>query len=272
MRNALSFDVEEYFMVTGFDEFVNRDEWDEYPQRLEVGMDRILNILEEHETRATFFFLGWIARRHPSLVREVANRGHEIASHGDSHRVLYELTPADFAKEVQRSLDAIGKAYDGRVTGFRAPSFSIREETLWALEILEEFGFEYDSSIFPCKRQRYGMPAAPRFPYKVGGELREFPLSTVEVFGRRIPVCGGGYLRLYPLPVTRWAIDRINQKEGRPVVVYLHPWEFDPDQPRLEGDVANRFRHWVNIRKTPERLSALCSEYDFAPLREVLGL
>lgn len=270
MLNALSIDVEEYFQVTGLEKVIQRSDWDGISSRLMIGMSRILSIFRACDVKATFFFLGWIADRFPDVVRQVADEGHEIASHGYWHRLVYEQTPADFEQDIARSLESLSKAYAGPVAGYRAPSFSIRTDSLWALDILKKLGFQYDSSIFPFQRKRYGIAGSPTQPYPVRDGLWEFPMSTVKVLGRTIPVCGGGYFRLYPYWLTRWAISKSNQQLGQPVVIYLHPWEFDPEQPRVKADFMNVFRHRVNLHRTASRLERVCREFRFAPVGEVL--
>lgn len=269
--NALSIDVEEYFQVTGFEDTVDRADWSRYQSRLRVGLDRILEILDRHGLKATFFFLGWVAERHPDALRQVAGLGHEIGVHGHEHRLLYHQGPDSFEQDVTTALDRIRRVYDGEILGYRAPSFSVREDTLWSLGILRRLGFRYDSSVFPFRRKRYGIASAPRAPFEVLPGLFEFPMSTVSLFGRALPVAGGGYFRLYPSWLTRWAIRRINA-EGRPAIVYVHPWELDPDQPRLRGGWGNVFRHRVNLSRTASRLDALCREFRFGPVRDVLAL
>ena len=269
--NALSFDVEDYFMVSGFERVVDRASWDEYPQRLEVGLNKILAILDRHNVKATFFFLGWVAERYLDAVKLIAAQKHEIALHGYEHRLLYGLTPREFEADLQRCIDAVRQSYAGPLLGSRAPSFSVRDETLWALPIMKKLGLQYDSSVFPIERKRYGMQNSPTKPYEIQTGLIEFPMSTIVIFGKRIPVAGGGYLRLYPYWLTSAAIKLINRR-GDPAVVYMHPWEFDPEQPRIKADWANSFRHRVNLHKTEERLDLLCRTFKFGTMREVLGL
>lgn len=271
MLNALTIDVEDYFMVSGFEQVINRGSWATHPVRFQIGMQKILTILKRRNTRATFFYLGWIADHFPESVSEVAAAGHEIAIHGYEHRMLYELTPETFEADIIRTMAAIRKIYDGPLLGFRAPSFSIREETMWALPILEKLGLRYDSSIFPFRRGRYGVANAPVAPYQASEKLIEFPLSTVEILGKRIPVCGGGYFRMYPEWITRWAIAHLNRQK-RPAVIYLHPWELDPEQPFIQADRGNTFRHRVNLDKTEERLDRICTQFSFGTMQEVLGI
>jgi len=269
--NALSIDVEEYFQVTGFEDSIDRADWGGFESRLRVGLDRVLEILDRRELKATFFFLGWIAERHPGVLEQIAGLGHEIGVHGYDHRLIYHQTPEVFEQDVRTSIERIRRVYTGEILGYRAPSFSVREDTLWSLPILQKLGFRYDSSVFPFRRKRYGIANAPRAPFEALPGLFEFPMSTVTLFGRALPVAGGGYFRLYPSWVTRWAIRRINA-EGRPAMVYVHPWELDPDQPRLRGRWGNMFRHRVNLNLTASRLDALCSEFRFSCVRDVLDL
>jgi polysaccharide deacetylase family protein (PEP-CTERM system associated) len=273
MINALSFDVEDYFQVTGFEHVIDRSAWGQIAPRFQIGLGRILDILDRHGTRATFFFLGWIADHHPDSVTRVAARGHEIAIHGYEHRLIYDQTEEAFEADIRRAIAAVRKSYGGPLIGHRAPSFSICEQSLWALDILKQLGFQYDSSIFPFKRRRYGIKGAPTRPHEIRQGLWEFPLSTVGLFGKAIPVCGGGYFRLYPYFFTRKAIRHLNESRKQPAIVYIHPWELDPDQPTVAGaSFGNTFRHRVNLDKTGARLEALCRDFSFAPIREILGL
>jgi polysaccharide deacetylase family protein (PEP-CTERM system associated) len=241
MKNALSFDVEDYFHVTGFEHVVDRDRWDDYPVRFHAGMGKILAILDRHDVKATFFFLGWLADRYPEMVAEVAARGHEVGIHRYAHRLVYHQRPDEFAEDLERALAAVRKAYPGAILGYRAPTFSIRADTPWALEIIKGLGFRYDSSILPFRRGRHQMADARDMPYEMANGLLEFPMSTLEVLGRKLPVAGGGYLRLYPFSLTCRAIEWLNRKRGLPAIVYLHPWELDPDQPMIRGAFATPF-------------------------------
>jgi polysaccharide deacetylase family protein (PEP-CTERM system associated) len=275
MKNALTFDVEEYFHAEAFARVLRPEEWPTLESRVTRSTERLLDILDRDRVRATFFVLGWVAERHPSLVREIASLGHEIACHGYGHRMIQHLTRQEFERDVTRAKRALEDATGRVVLGYRAPTFSIMRETLWSLDVLSETGFRYDSSIFPVVHDRYGIPDAPRFPHRLkapnGCEITEFPMSTVEVLGRRLPVAGGGYFRLLPYGLTRRAIARINAREGQPAMVYLHPWEIDPDQPRLPVGPLTRFRHLVNVGKTEARLTRLLSDFSFAPAAEVLA-
>jgi polysaccharide deacetylase family protein (PEP-CTERM system associated) len=287
--NALTVDVEEHFQVHNFEKVVDRRRWDTYPSRVVASTQRILKLLEEHKTHATFFILGWVAERHPHLVREIARAGHEIGTHGYAHELIYRQKPEEFAADLARSLDAIQAALRQRfaegstapapppitadVVGYRAPAFSVTRESLWALDILKDHGIHYDSSIFPVTlHDRYGISDAGRFASRLENGLWEVPVSTLRVGGRNLPVAGGGYFRLSPSWLNKLAIRAINW-EGEPAVVYLHPWEFDPEQPRIPGaSPLSRFRHYVNLASTEDKLrSLLSSELKFAPIREVFA-
>ena len=268
MLNSLTIDIEEHFQVHAFETVVDRSAWDRFSSRVAANTRHVLRLLAEYDVHGTFFVLGWVADRHPDLVEEIAINGHEIATHGYWHELVYRQTPAEFAADLRQSLAAIGRGAAGlQPAGYRAPSFSITEQSTWALDVLRDHGIAYDSSIFPLiAHDRYGMHNANRFANRVSEGLWEFPVSTVRLGKWNWPVGGGGYFRLLPLSVTRSAIRHLNAK-GHPAVVYLHPWEFDPDQPRVLGaPLLSRFRHYVNLGRTESRLRALLSEFRFAPM------
>ena len=274
--NALTFDVEEHFQVHNFEKVIHRKDWDEYPSRVVPNTRRILELLSQFDVRATFFVLGWVAERNPELVQDIADGGHEIATHGYWHELIYRQTADEFASDLERSLDAITRASSGsnqvEIKGYRAPGFSITQKSLWALDVLSDHGIRYDSSIFPLVvHDRYGIRDANRFATRVRQDLWEVPVSTLSLGNRNWPVAGGGYLRLFPPSFTRYAIRRINS-EGHPAVIYLHPWEFDPAQPRVaDASRVSRFRHYVNLSKTEGRLRDLLERFDFAPVNEVFA-
>jgi polysaccharide deacetylase family protein (PEP-CTERM system associated) len=271
--NALTVDVEDYFQVSAFDATVPRERWADYESRVCVNTERLLGIFEEAGVRATFFTLGWVAERFPSLVRRIAAGDHELASHGFGHQLVYGMTPDQFRQDVRRAKTIIEDLSGQRVEGFRAPSYSITRRSLWALDVLIEEGYRYDASIFPIRHDRYGIPDAPRHPWLVqreGGALLEVPPSTVRWAGTNLPVAGGGYFRLLPYWFTRWGMRRINAREGRPAVFYLHPWEIDPGQPRLPASALTRVRHYRNLAETERRLGRLLGEFEFGPVCEVL--
>jgi polysaccharide deacetylase family protein (PEP-CTERM system associated) len=273
--NAMTIDVEDYFHVSAFQDSVPRSQWDRLESRVVANTERLLELFRQHDVRATFFVLGWVAERYPSLVRQIAQAGHELASHGYWHRLIYEQSPQEFREDLRRSRETIAAAAGVSVSGYRAPSFSITPRSLWALEIIREEGFLYDASIYPIRHDRYGLPTAPRHFHtleQTAGPLSECPGSTVRVGGINLPVGGGGYFRLLPYFWTRWGISRLNDHERRPAVFYLHPWEIDPGQPRLPGSRLSRFRHYTNLDQTESRLKRLLEHFRFAPLGDLLGL
>jgi len=273
--NAMTIDVEDYFHVSAFEATVPRSRWDSLESRVVRNTDRLLEVFQTADVRATFFVLGWVAERHPSLVRRIAEAGHELASHGFGHRLVYDQSPAEFREDLRRSRAAISSAASAPVYGYRAPSFSITSRSLWALDIIREEGFVYDASVFPIRHDRYGLPSSPRHFHPMegpAGTLWECPGSTIRVAGNNLPVAGGGYFRLLPYAWTRWGISRLNNRERQAAIFYLHPWEIDPEQPRLPGSRLSRFRHYTNLNKTETRLRRLVSEFRFAPLAEVLGV
>jgi polysaccharide deacetylase family protein (PEP-CTERM system associated) len=273
MLNAITIDVEEHFQVHAFETVIDRADWDRYPSRVSDNTRRILRLLAEYDVHATFFVLGWVADRYPDLIKEIAAGGHEIGTHGYWHELIYRQTATEFAADLHLSLQAIERASKGvQLAGYRAPAFSVTRQSLWALNILAEYGIKYDSSIFPlAAHDRYGINNADRFANKVQGSLWEFPVSTVRLGKHNWPVAGGGYFRLSPLWITRQAIRHINA-EGHPAVVYLHPWEFDPDQPRIRNaPLRSRFRHYVNLKKTERRLRALLKEFQFGTMCEAFA-
>ncbi|MFZ3207836.1 MAG: XrtA system polysaccharide deacetylase [Geobacteraceae bacterium] len=278
MQNALTIDVEDYFQVNAFAGHVRRDEWDTYPLRVEGSTRRILEMLDEFAVKATFFVLGWVAERLPALVRDIHARGHEIACHGYGHELVYHIGPERFRADIKRSKALLEDKCGVPVKGYRAPSYSITKRSLWALDILVEEGFSYDSSIFPVLHDTYGIPDAERFPHTIQtgvGPLVEFPLTTLPFrLGWkkiRLPIAGGGYLRLLPVALIRRGIEAINQQERQPAVLYFHPWEIDPDQPRIKAGIKSRFRHYLNLDKTEGKLLHLFGRVRFAPMKEVLA-
>jgi polysaccharide deacetylase family protein (PEP-CTERM system associated) len=271
--NAMSIDVEDYFQVSAFDRVVQRSLWDRMESRVVANTDRLLAMFDEFSVKSTFFVLGWVAERHPDLVRRIAASGHEVASHGYGHRLIYEQTPADFREDVRRAKRLLEDIAGAGVDGYRAPSYSVTAQSLWALDVLIEEGHTYDSSIFPIRHDRYGMPDAPRHPHvisRAAGQLAEAPPSTVRWASMNLPVAGGGYFRLLPYWWTKWGIARINRTENLPAIFYLHPWEVDPDQPRLPATGLSRFRHYRHLGKTEARLRRLMTDFRFAPVRTIL--
>jgi len=273
--NAMTVDVEEYFQVSAFDRVVDRTEWPEMPSRIRPSMQSLLDLLDEHDVRATFFTLGWIGEHHPEIVRQIAAAGHEVACHGYDHRLLYDRDPQELLRETRKARAILQDLSGQPVVGYRAASFSIGRGNLWALDVLADAGFEYDSSLFPVVHDRYGVPGAPRLLHRLqtpgGNSLIEIPPSTFKFAGLVLPAAGGGYLRLLPLAVTRWAINRLNRRDHAPAVVYIHPWELDPDQPRLKTKWTTRRRHYGGIRGVRGKLSALMRDYRFGPLGEIVA-
>ena len=271
--NAMTIDVEDYFQVSAFDGVVSRDKWETMPSRVVSNTRRLLEMFDESRVKATFFVLGWVAERQPSLVKQIAEAGHELASHGYGHRLVYDQSQDAFREDIRRSKGLIEELSGQPVDGYRAPSYSITKKSLWALDVLAEEGYTYDASIFPIRHDRYGIPDAPRHPYTVGKNghaLLEAPPSTVRVAGTNLPIAGGGYFRLLPYWWTRWGISQLNTKEKRPAIFYLHPWEIDPAQPRLEAGALSRFRHYRNLDKTAPRLKQLLADFKFGTLAELL--
>jgi polysaccharide deacetylase family protein (PEP-CTERM system associated) len=271
MPNLLTIDVEDWFHTSALDPFLGPDRWPSLESRVEANVQQLLEILATHQTRATFFILGWVAQRQAHLVKEIAALGHEIGSHGYRHRLIYHLTPAQFKDYLERSKKILEDLVSQPVLGYRATSFSIVKKTLWALDMIQAAGFTYDSSIFPVgNHDIYGLPDCPRFLFKHKNGLLEIPPSTVSLFGRNIPLGGGGYFRLYPYFVTRLGIRRINT-EGYPALVYLHPWELDRQCPRVQqADRPTKFRQYVNLGKTQDRLRQLLYDFNFICINDYL--
>lgn len=322
--NALTVDLEDYYMVSAFERVVTREDWGAHESRIERNTHRVLDMLSDATPRlprqndqnalphvskqkpgvkATFFCLGWIAERYPHLIRDIVERGHEVASHSYDHKLIYEMTADDFREDVRRSKKILADITGREVIGYRAPSYSITEKSFWALRILAEEGYRYDSSIFPIHHDRYGIPSAPRFPFRVNlndgfqaagtaipdfshmqpwepGQdvsknrcLVEFPISTVQLFGMNVPVAGGGYMRLLPYQLMKRGLDKINNDEQRPFVFYIHPWELDPEQPRITGvPMLSRFRHYINLDETAVKMKSLLSDFSFSTMAAVIGL
>ncbi len=268
--NALTIDVEDYFQVSAFAPYIRRDEWDSRECRVERNVDRILAMLASHRIHATFFTLGWIAERYPQLVRRIVDGGHELASHGYGHERASDLTPAAFNADISRAKKLLEDLGGVEVRGYRAPSFSIGINNLWAFDSLARAGYRYSSSIYPIQHDHYGMPDSPRFAYRVGAGLLEVPVSTVRFRKRNFPSSGGGYFRLLPYPVSRWLMRRVNSVDREPAIFYFHPWEIDPDQPRVAGvDAKSRFRHYVNISRNEQRLQQLMQDFRWGRMDQI---
>jgi len=274
LPHALSVDVEDYYHVEAFADRIRPEMWPQFPSRVVQNTQRVLKLLEESGSRATFFVLGWVAEKAPGLIREILAAGHEVGCHSHLHQRVFTMTPQDFRLDLRRACRAIEDAGGSEVTGFRAPTFSITEKSLWAIEILAEEGFRYDSSVFPIRHDLGGMPHAPRFPFRWvcrdGRSLFEIPPLTVRLFGRNFPAGGGGYLRILPMWYTRWALRRVRERDGRPAVLYFHPWEIDPEQPRLSGSLKSKFRHYSNLRGMEQRVRDILGHRSFVSLRTLL--
>lgn len=263
LANAMSCDVEDYFQVSAFENLISRDDWRGRASRVERNVDRLLELYDAADTKCTFFTLGWVAEQFPHVIRRIVDADHELASHGYDHKRVTSLSPMEFRDDVVRTKNILEQIGGVPVRGYRAPSFSIGPEAAWAHPILEEAGYVYSSSIYPVNHDHYGLPSAPRVPFRVNDcGLIEVPMSTVRLVGRNFPVSGGGYFRLLPLSVSKAAIRRINDRERRPAVFYFHPWEIDPEQPRVRGISAKtRFRHYVNLNRFESRLRDLLESF-----------
>lgn len=271
--NALTVDVEDYFQVSAFKPLMPLDRWHLQECRVERNVDLILQLFARHGARATFFTLGWIAERYPDLVRRIVAEGHELASHGYEHERATELTRAAFFDDVDRAKKLLEDISGAPVSGYRAPSFSIGRDNLWAFDVLAQTGHTYSSSIFPIRHDHYGMPEAPRFAHvRVEGVL-ELPATTIRLGGVNLPASGGGYFRLLPYALSRWMIRRVNAVDGQAAIFYFHPWEVDPEQPRVHGIGAKtRFRHYVNLHRVEARLARLLGDFSWNRVDRVFAV
>jgi len=269
--NAMTVDVEDYFQVSAFESVIKFEDWDQYPCHIQRNVDRILELFSLSGTRGTFFILGWIAKRYPDVVRAVVAGGHEVASHGYAHVRVTMQSPSEFKRDVDYSKGILEDLSGQEVKGFRAPTFSINSENVWAVDILAECGYRYSSSIYPIRSDLYGMPEAPRFAFQHWDTgLLEIPITTLPLFHKNCPCGGGGYFRLFPYLFSRWALRRVNQREQQPAVFYFHPWELDCDQPRQRGIGARaRFRHYTNIGRMDARLTRLLRDFHWSRIDDV---
>lgn len=268
--NALSIDVEDYFQVSALAPYIERSRWESMPCRVERNVDVILGLLAEHRATATFFTLGWIAERYPAVVRRIVDGGHELASHGYSHHRATEQSHADFRDDVVRAKVVLEQIAGREVQGYRAPSFSIGHANLWAFDCLLDAGYRYSSSVYPVRHDHYGMPDAPRFPFEVRPGLIEIPVTTSRMMNTNVPTGGGGYFRLFPYPVSKWLIQRVNRLDRKPAMFYFHPWEIDPGQPRIrEANAKARFRHYVNLHRNEDKLKRLLSDFRWGRMDQV---
>lgn len=274
ISNYLTIDVEDYFQVSAFEDIINPSNWAAMEQRVVRNTEKVLTLLADYQTKATFFIVGWIAERYPQLIKTIHNQGHSIGAHSYWHRKIYDLTPEEFRSDTRKVKTLLEDIIGEPIFGYRAPSYSITGKSLWALDVLKELGFAYDSSIFPIRHDTYGIPDAPRFAYRHANGLLEYPISTALLLGRKIPVSGGGYFRLFPYWFTRYALQAINQKEAKPFIFYLHPWELDPEQPRMRhARFLSRFRHYNQLQQTQSRFERLLKDFYFQTIEaDAIGL
>lgn len=262
IANALTCDVEDYFQVSAFAPHIDRSSWNARECRVERNVDRLLELFAQHGARGTFFTLGWIAERYPRVVRAIVASGHELASHGYGHLRASEMSRAEFVEDIKSAKKLLEDIGSVPVHGYRAPSFSIGHANSWAFDALVEAGYRYSSSVYPVRHDHYGMPDAPRFPYRPRPELVEIPVTTTRLFGSNVPTGGGGYFRFFPYRLSEWMIRRVNRVDGQPAIFYFHPWEIDPSQPRVPGvGFKSRFRHYVNLHRTEARLAQLLRDF-----------
>ena len=275
VTHAMTIDVEDYYQVSALAEAIKPSDWENWPSRVEQNTDKLLALFDDAGINATFFVLGWVAERHPELVKRIAAGNHEIASHGYSHQLVFNQSPDVFREETRKSKEILENIVQQPVLGYRAASYSITAKSFWALDILAELGFTWDSSIFPVHHDRYGVPGSPEEPYIIkspnGALLKEFPLTTAKVMGMSVPAAGGGYFRQYPYPLSRWLFNKASLNQSKPQIFYLHPWEIDPEQPRVEGlSWKSRFRHYTNLEVCYSRLERLLKDFQFGTLSESL--
>lgn len=273
ITNALTVDVEDYFQVSAFREQISPDDWPRFESRVVANTHRVLDVFDDGGATATFFVLGWIAERHPQLVRDIAARGHELACHGFSHQLIYRQSPTVFREETHRAKSLLEAQVQRPVRGYRAASFSITDASRWALDVLADCGFEYDSSMYPVRHDLYGTAVEAAGPHRItapaGQTLIEFPMTTRSFMGMTVPVSGGGYFRLYPYQLTKFLLDSVN-RDNEPFVFYMHPWEVDPGQPRIQSSLKSRFRHYTNLERCETKLRALLRDFKFASMAEVI--
>ena len=272
--NGMSVDVEDWFQVGAFEHVIARGDWDRLDCRVERNCDRVLQLFDDANVKATFFTLGWVAERHPEMMRRIAAQGHEIASHGWDHARVFMLGEAAFGQDIARARDVLEQTSGSAVTGYRAPSFSIDARTPWAHEVLARHGYAYSSSVAPIVHDHYGWREAPRFAFRPvrGSGLIELPVTTAEMAGRRMAAGGGGFFRLLPYALSRWAVERVNARDGRPAVFYFHPWEIDPDQPRrTDAPLRSRIRHYTNLAVMAGKLQRLLGAFSWGRMDAVVA-
>lgn len=276
ITHAMTVDVEDYYHVAAFNKAIDPADWDKWPSRVEANTHKLLQLFDDSQIKITFFILGWVAERYPELVKTIRAQGHEIASHGYSHQLIYKQDPQVFRAETAKSKQILEDLGQLPVVGYRAASYSITRKSLWALDILAELGFTWDSSIFPTRHDNYGIPGSPEEPYKIitssGAVLTEFPLTTAKVFGQSVPAAGGGYFRQYPYALSRWLFERASLEQTKPQIFYLHPWEIDPEQPRVpNASWFSNFRHYTNLKRCLPRLERMIGDFQFGTISQSLG-
>ena len=270
MKQAMTVDVEDYFQVAAFDELVGPKDWDKIAPRVEENTDRLLQIFSDNNTHATFFTLGWVAERFPQLIKRIVDEGHELASHGSMHQKASSQTPEEFRSDIGNAKKLLEDISGNQVLGYRAPSFSFTKKNEWVYDALAAEGYRYSSSVYPVVHDLYGIPDAPRFRYKTDSGVDEIPLSTLPVFGKNVPISGGGYFRLYPYLLTKLLVGHFLNREQNPYIFYMHPWEVDPNQPRMEGASAkSRFRHYLNLSRVEHRLKQLLLDFQWGSMKEI---
>lgn len=272
VKNAMTIDVEDYFQVSAFENTIRPADWSSKVPRVENNTHRLLDLFAEHNTKATFFILGWVAERFPAMIRRIVEEGHEIASHGMMHQRASAQTPEEFRADILTSKKLLEDTGGCEIIGYRAPSFSFTRNNEWVYPALVEAGYKYSSSVYPVVHDHYGIPDAPRFRYNPIDAIDEIPLSTLTLASKNIPISGGGYFRLYPYFLTRWAIQRFTDTTTSPYIFYLHPWEIDPDQPRMANiNFKTRFRHYLNLKRVESRMKALLTDFEWSSMAELYG-
>lgn len=276
ITHAMTVDVEDYYHVAAFANVIKPGEWEKWPSRVEANTNRLLQLFDDSNIKITFFILGWVAEHYPELVKTIRDQGHEIASHGYSHQLIYKQTQDVFRVETAKSKTILEDLAQTPITGYRAASYSITRRSLWALDILAELGFTWDSSIFPTRHDNYGIPGSPEEPYRIitsnGASLLEFPLTTAKVLGQSVPAAGGGYFRQYPYAMSKWLFERASLNQTKPQIFYLHPWEIDPEQPRIpNASWFSNFRHYTNLKRCLPRLERMIGDFQFGTMSQSIG-
>lgn len=273
ITNAFTVDVEDYFQVSAFSPYIKRSDWDSHDCRIERNIEKIINLLDNSGTKATFFTLGWIAERFPQMVRKITQEGHELASHGYGHERASDLSEKDFLSDIQSSKKILEDISGVQIKGYRAPSFSVTKENLWVFDCLLSSGYKYSSSIYPIKHDHYGLPESPRFSYPAREGLIEIPITTLRLFGKNFPSSGGGYFRLLPYSLSKLMIDRVLSVDKQPAIFYFHPWEVDNEQPRIKDiDFRTKFRHYINIKGMERKLVRLLSDFKWDRVDKVFSV